>query len=214
MYVKDRMSVDLVTISKDENISKALDLMNKDDLHRLPVVDEAGKLIGLITAGTIETNTPSKATSFSIHELNYLLLKTKVESIMIKEIITIGPNALLEEAALLMRKNNVGCLPVVEKNMLLGIITQNDIFDAFIDLLGYYEIGTRVVIEIDVDKIGILYRVSEIFYKQNISISHLAVYHQSDEVLVVIQVAETDSKLVSKLLTDNNYKVISVLEHH
>ena len=169
MLVKDRMTANPYCISKDTSISAALDLMAERDFHRIPVA--AGQeLVGLVTEGTIAENTPSKATSLSVYELNYLLAKSTVESVMIKDVVTIHPDALLEEAAVLMRQHDIGCLVVTEGRKVVGIITQNDIFEAFIDLLGYYEEGSRYVIAVE-DKPGVLAAIAAEFAKNGVSIN-------------------------------------------
>lgn len=211
MYVKDRMSKNIVTVSKDLKINQVLDIFESNDFHRLPVVDEKGFLIGLITEDTIQSHTPSKATSLSIHELNYLLSKTTVESIMIKKVVTIKPNCLLEQAAELMMHKDVSCLPVVsDDNRLLGIITQKDVLASFVDLLGYHDVGSRIVIAIDQDKVGLLAEIASILAKENVSISHLVVY-RSDTVDVVIRVSDLDGQKVGKLLTEHGYQVVDIL---
>ncbi len=210
MYVKDRMKTDIISISKEIKISQALDIFASNDFHRLPVVDNNSRLIGLITEGVIKAHTPSKATSLSIHELNYLLSKTSVESIMITDVITINPDCLLEEAAELMMKNDIGCLPVtIDNNKLVGIITQKDIFAAFVDLLGYHDSGSRIVIKIDQDEIGVLAKIAKIMADNNISISHLAVYRKS-QVHVVMRVDMMDGQYVANLLTANGYLVVDI----
>lgn len=210
MYVKDRMTCDPYCITKETSISKALDIMSQNDFHRLPVVED-GKLVGLITEGTITANTPSQATSLSIYELNYLLSKTNVSEIMIKDVQTVKPNALLEEAAVKMRKNDVGCLPVVENDEVIGIITQNDIFDAFVDLLGYYTQGARYVLEIEDDHPGILSDITKIFFNQNANITNLAVYSKPEHIDVVIRANNVDHHVIGKILNDAGYKVVSTI---
>jgi len=117
------------TISPDATIAEALDIMRSHKVRRLPVV-KSGKLVGIVTEREMLEVSPSKATTLSVFELNYLLAKTKVSAVMTKDVITISPDALLEEAALLMRDNTVGALPVVENGKLVGIITETNIFDA------------------------------------------------------------------------------------
>ena len=112
MYVKDNMVSSPITIGPDQSVSEAIDIMSENELHRLPVVDENGKLVGLVTEGVIASNTPNKASSLSVFELNYLLNKLSIKDIMIKDVITIGKDALLEEAATVLRKYDIGCLPV------------------------------------------------------------------------------------------------------
>jgi len=210
MYVKNRMTKNPITISPDSTISEVLDLMAQKNVHRLPVV-QGDTLIGLLTEGVIQENSPSHASSLSIHEINYLLSKTMVKDIMIRKVITIGPDALLEEAALLMKKNEIGGLPVVVGNKLVGIITVNDILGAFVDLLGFYQPGSRVVIEVNNDRSGIMADLASIFAEANINISHLAIYHRDDVVDVVVRCNSVDKYGLRVILESKNYKVISVL---
>ena len=209
MLVKDRMTANPYCISKDTSISAALDLMAERDFHRIPVV--AGQdLVGLVTEGTIAENTPSKATSLSVYELNYLLAKSTVESVMIKDVVTIHPDALLEEAAVLMRQHDIGCLVVTEGSKVVGIITQNDIFEAFIDLLGYYEEGRRYVIPVE-DKPGILADLTGLFFGEKAQITNLAVYRKAEQTDVVIRARGVDPKRMRKLLEDHGYPVASLI---
>jgi len=204
------MTKNPITISPDSTISEVLDLMAQKNVHRLPVV-QGETLIGLLTEGVIQENSPSHASSLSIHEINYLLSKTMVKDIMIRKVITIGPDALLEEAALLMKKNEIGGLPVVVGNKLVGIITVNDILGAFVDLLGFYQPGSRVVIEVSDDRSGIMADIASIFAEAKINISHLAIYHRDDVVDVVVRCSSTDKYGLRVILESKNYKVISVL---
>lgn len=213
MYVKDNMISSPITIGPGQSVSEAVDLMSENHLHRLPVVDDKGKLVGLVTESVITSNTPNNATSLSVFELNYLLNKLSISDIMIKDVVTIGKEALLEEAATLLRKNDIGCLPVVnEENDLIGIITHNDIFTAFIDLLGYNHNGIRYVISIPDDHPGIMEDICRIFKENDISISNLAVYNNNRGIEVVVIVY--GYKDVSDKLTQAGYKVTSVLKLH
>lgn len=210
MDVNSYMSKDLVTIGPKTKILEALDLMKEHDIHRLPVV-EGDRLIGLITEGVIERNTPSTMTSLDMHEVNYLLNKTNVQDIMEKRVITIHKEALLEEAAVMMRQKNIGVLPVVEgKDKLVGIITEKDIFDAFIDILGYYTPGVRVVVNIPVDKKGVLEELTDIFFESNISIQQIAVYRKTALIQVVVQLESSDPDYVRSILEDKGYEIGSV----
>ena len=106
MFVKDNMTKDPVCITPESTISQVIDLMSEKGLHRLPVVN-GKRIVGLVTEGTISASGASKATSLSIFELNYLLSKTTVDTIMIKNVITINENALMEDAAMKMLKSAV-----------------------------------------------------------------------------------------------------------
>lgn len=213
MYVKDNMAKDPVTIGPDGSVSEAIDMMNQNDLHRIPVVDGNNKLCGLVTKSIIAQNTPNSASSLSVFELNYLLNKLTIKDIMIKDVITIGEDALLEEAATILRKNDIGCLPVVtEDNSLIGIITHNDIFTAFIDLLGYNQEGVRYVVSIPEDKPGIMADIARILGEQGVSISNLAVYHNDRGIEVVVIIY--GHKDVRENLTSAGYNVTSEIQLH
>ncbi|WP_306486263.1 CBS domain-containing protein [Abiotrophia sp.] len=209
MYVKNYMSTDLVTITPDTTVIKALDLMRQHDIHRLPVVVK-GQLVGLLTESVIAKNSPSTATSLSVHELNYLLNKTTAADIMIRRVITTSPDALLEQAASEMRNMDVGVLVVMDHAQLVGIITDKDIFEAFIDINGYYTPGTRFVVEVVDDKAGILEDIGETTAKHNWSITQMNVYHLDDKTNVVVHVDTQDSEEVACVFQEKGYKVSGV----
>ena len=204
MYVKNYMSTDLVTITPDTTVIKALDLMRQHDIHRLPVVVK-GQLVGLLTESVIAKNSPSTATSLSVHELNYLLNKTTAADIMIRRVITTSPDALLEQAASEMRNMDVGVLVVMDHAQLVGIITDKDIFEAFIDINGYYTPGTRFVVEVVDDKAGILEDIGETTAKHNWSITQM-----NDKTNVVVHVDTQDSEEVARVFQEKGYKVSGV----
>lgn len=200
------MTINPKTVTPDQTISEVLDLMHEFKIHRIPVVDK-GKLVGLVTQGVVQENTPSHLTTLSIHEMNYLLSKTRVKDIMIKKVITIGPEALVEAAADTMEKKDIGCLPVVsESNELLGILTTSDILKAFVEMFGYYQEGTRITVLID-DRVGEFAAFTKLFADNNISISHFA--NHGNE--VVIRCNELNKKRVSDLLEKNGYTITSIL---
>jgi CBS domain./ACT domain. len=113
---------------------------------------------------------------------------------MTKNPITISPNALLEEAAILMRDNGVSFLPVVDSGKLVGIITESDIFDSFIELLGFREKGTRLTIEVN-DEPGIMSHLAGIFAIHGANITNVAVYRGSEgKSAIVIGISSYDTE--------------------
>mgnify|MGYP000194268338 CR=1 FL=1 len=212
MYVKNRMTANPYTVSPDATIAEALDLMRKNNIRRLPVVKN-GKLVGIVTEREMMEITPSKATTLSIFELNYLLAKTKVSAVMTKEVITVSPDALLEEAAVLMRDNRVGALPVVDNGKLVGIITETNIFDAFVDLLGFRETGTRISVEVE-DSPGILAQVAGVIKDFGANITHLVVYRSKtgkSDIVIRVNTINTDDMV--QALESHGYKVTSILKN-
>lgn len=213
MYVKNRMTKNPICIGVNNKISEVVDIMNEKQLHRIPVVN-GKKLVGLVTEGMISKNGATKATSLSIYELNYLLSKTTVDAIMIRNVITIHEDAFLEDAALLMHKHDIGCLPVVnDNNDVVGILTSNDVLSAFLDILGYRERGSRVCVEVK-DELGTIGNLSEIFVRNHCNITHLGVYSQHNgyaDMIIRIDTFQTDA--LEKDLEENGYKVLSITKN-
>lgn len=214
MYVKDHMTPNPVTITPDTPVSKAVELMKKGNFHRLPVVNAEGKLLGLITEGIVTEGTGANSTSLDIYELNYLLNRTKVEDIMIKgdKVVTISPDVFLEEAAEKMGSINV--LPVVdEKGKVIGVITEKDIFKAFLELLGYRKQGTRFVINM-VDVPGGLTKAAQLFSDNDANVTNLAVYHTEERgtELVIKATGEISVENMTKILMDNGFHVTNIVQ--
>ena len=157
MAVKDFMTRKVIYISPDTTVAHAADIMRAQELHRLPVI-ENDQLVGLVTEGTIAQASPSKATSLSIYEMNYLLNKTKIKDIMIRDVVTVSQFASLEDATYLMLKNKIGILPVVDNQQVYGVITDRDVFRAFLEIAGYGEEGIRVRF-ITEDEVGVLEKI-------------------------------------------------------
>ncbi|MEZ4661679.1 MAG: CBS domain-containing protein [Caldilineaceae bacterium] len=133
MLVKEYMTSPAATISAKTGIQEGLKMMHEGGFRRLPVVDEHGKLVGIVSERDLLHASPSQATSLSIWELNYLLSKVQIKEIMTKNVMVARPEAALESAAGIMLDNKIGGLPVVdEHNKVIGIITESDIFKAFL----------------------------------------------------------------------------------
>ena len=136
MLVQDRMTVNPVTITPDTPFSEALRIIRDNRFRHLPVVNEKGKLIGVVAERDLLHAAPSSATSLSVFEMNYLLANLRVREMMSSPPITVPEDAPLEEAARVMIENNIGFLPVMRDDELRGVITETDIFRAFVEILG------------------------------------------------------------------------------
>lgn len=199
MYIKNYMTTDVITIDPESSMIDASDLMKKNKINRLPVVQN-GQLIGLVTKTKLKEHSPSGATSLSKYELNYLLDKTKVKDIMIKHVVQISPNQLLEQAAVLMRDESIGVLVVTEDNVIKGIITDKDIFKAFADISGYNKPGASVVVEVIQDRRGVIEEIGDALLESNSNLTNLVVHHTVDGIRVVIHIdSEDPADLVDKL---------------
>ncbi len=125
--VKDWMTQNPVTISAKSTLPEAHNLMREKKVRRLPVLDH-DKLVGIISLTDVMEAKPSDATTLSIYELNYLLAKLTVSKIMSKSVMTVTPETTVADAARMMLDYKIGGIPVVDGEMLVGIITESDIF--------------------------------------------------------------------------------------
>lgn len=214
MYVKDHMTKEPMTIKKEVAISKAIEIMSKNGFHRLPVVDDEGKLIGLVTRGLVEEQSGARATSLSIYELNYLLNKTKVADIMLKDVKTISEDVFIEEASQKMIDNGISVLPVVdEEGRVRGIITEKDIFQALTELLGYKSQGTRFVFSCE-DKPGYFAALTKIFAENDVNMESIAVYRTKERgtEALVKATGEISVENMTKILVEKGYKLTDIAQ--
>lgn len=211
MYVKDYMSTELVTIEPHTSILNAQDLLKQHDINRLPVMAK-GKLVGLVTKDIINRNLPSNATSLSKNEVNYLLDKINSEDIMDSKPLVVDPDTLLDQAAALMVEHNRGALVVVEHEQLVGIITDKDIFKAFIDISGSKESGTTIVIALAEDKQGVIEEIGDSLVETENNLTHMIVYYQPEEKTIRIVVSVNTDKVdeLCQSITSKGYDVMSV----
>jgi len=152
MLVANWMTKDVVTISPDRSMMKASKVMKDKSISRVPVVDEDGKIVGIISDRDIKDASPSKATTLDMHELYYLLSEIKIQDIMTKKPMTIRSDETVEKAAVLMLEGNFGGLPVIDENdKVVGIITDTDIFKVLVEISGVYEGGSQVCLQVSTE---------------------------------------------------------------
>jgi acetoin utilization protein AcuB len=144
MLVKERMSGNPVSIRQDVPVTEAQALMKRDKIHHLPVLDKEDRLVGIVTEKDLLYASPSPATTLSVYEMTSLLAKLAVDKVMTRKVITVTEDVPLEEAARIMVDANVGGLPVMRGKILVGIITESDLFRVFIELFGARQKGVRL----------------------------------------------------------------------
>ncbi|MDD4801889.1 MAG: CBS and ACT domain-containing protein [Syntrophomonas sp.] len=213
MKVRDRMSENVKTVGMDTNINEAFLLMKESNIRRLPIV-EKGKVVGIVTLSDLNQAAPSSATTLSIHELNYLLAKTRIKDIVSKKqkVITIKPDDYIENAAKIMRKYRVSGLPVVENDQLIGIVTETDIFDAFIDILGVKKTHTRIDFYTE-DRPGTIATITGIVSAKGINILNTVVYYDEskNKYKMILRLEDLECAGVADELKKAGYEVESVI---
>ncbi len=147
MLIRERMSHPVVTVQAEASMQEALDIMRKERIRRLPVVNKRGQLVGIVTETDLAKASPSSATTLSRWEIRELVGKVKVEEIMTTEVISVSDDTPIEEAARIMADCDVSGLPVMREGKLVGLITETDLFKIFLELFAARESGVRVTLE-------------------------------------------------------------------
>lgn len=213
MKVRERMSENVLTVDMDTKVNEAYSLMKENNIRRLPVI-EKGKIMGIITLSDLNQVSPSPATTLSIHELNYLLAKTRIRDILPKkqEVVTIGPEKYIETAAKTMRRHRISGLPVTEDGKLVGIVTETDIFDAFIDILGVKKTHSRIDLYAS-DRPGTVAAITGIVSARGKNILNTVVYFDEKKAKykMIIRIEELDCEDVVEDLRNSGYFVESVI---
>jgi acetoin utilization protein AcuB len=138
MKVKDVMTKDPFTIDPEAPLATAIDVMRTKELRHLPVVDEAGQLIGIITDrdlrhaafGPAVAEYLSASPQRRLRGIGETLENLRVRDVMTWVVVTTSPDASIPHAALVMTERRVGSLPVVDNGKLVGMLTERDVLRA------------------------------------------------------------------------------------
>ena len=160
MIVRDFMTKNPIYTNPKELIANVKNMMDREQITKVPVLDDSGKLIGVITKTDLKKTMPSNATTLDIYELSYLLSKITVEKVMKKQPITIQKDATIEEAAKIMSEKGISSLIVMDGEVLSGILTKTDLFKAVVDMFGFRYEGVRAEVEAS-DNPGELAKISK-----------------------------------------------------
>ena len=144
MLVRDCMTRNVITVKPVTPSCDALSLMKERCIRRLPVL-QGEQLVGIVTWTDLMRASPASVRGLPTKEAA-ALAGTAVMDVMTPDPLTVAEDTTLEEAAVLMRDHKVGGLPVVEDGALSGILTESDLFEAFIKVLGLRSGGARLTI--------------------------------------------------------------------
>lgn len=204
LLVRDVMSTNVVTIPSSTPLTEARTIMDAHRIRHLPVVDK-GKLLGLVSRDSLDKAGPSKLTTFSIHEITYLLSKLTVAEVMKRSMVTAPPTATVEEAVALARRRKVDSILVVEGDYLVGIATSNDFFDKVANpVLGIDRPGVRVTIHDCCRKASDLQKVMEIvsrFDPEIISVGTVTQPQNGKQHLIVHLDSKNPADIVNALIS-------------
>ena len=213
MLVRDRMTRNPVTVTTDTSLKDALDLLRSSHFRHLPVVDKDSKLVGIVTERSLVYASPTPATTLSVFEVEYILSNTQIGQVMHSPVITVGPDVPIEEAARIMVDHRIGCLPVLEDDRLIGIISDTDIFRVFVEGLGGGHPSTRITVVIP-EKVGSLSRVTSCVGALGGNIYSLGTFwgEKPGERVIALRLEGVDRETAVQALEADGIQVVHVWE--
>lgn len=219
MKVKDRMTPNPYTITPDTGVGDAWLFLIEHGLNRLPVMDR-GKLVGILTKKDFGSRPDlnfrgtSIATRYFSTEETMALNKVKVRDILPinQALVTIGPDAYIEQAAQLLQDNKISGLPVVDDDgRLIGIITQTDISQAFMEILAINLKGVRLNMRVK-NTPETLIKIGEILQKHGVIFHNLVTLESKDEdPLLLLRINASDTKTIINDFKAAGFKVEAVM---
>ena len=146
MLISKIMTRNPIYVNPELSLTDARAKMDREEIGHLPVLNKNNDLVGLITRADLLKASPSLATSLDGFEINYLLAKLTVEKAMVRNVITVQEDEIVEKAAKIMADRYIGSLPVMNGTLLVGIVTDTDIFRFFVNAFGARHKGVRITI--------------------------------------------------------------------
>jgi acetoin utilization protein AcuB len=213
MLVENRMKRDPITISPETGILEASRLLRQHRIRHLPVV-KGSELVGILTDRDLKRVSPSPATSLSVYEVNYLLDKLEAKEVMTKQVVTVTPKTTIEEAARLLLGRKIGGLPVVEGNMLVGILTETDVLEALVEAMGIRGSCSRVEVVVE-DAPSALYAIGDIVRERGGDIVSImtagATYREEQRKVLILRIEDEHPEEIVKAIEKAGYPVLSAM---
>ncbi|OAH56241.1 acetoin utilization protein AcuB [Domibacillus aminovorans] len=182
MVVEEIMQINVHTLSPDDTIATALQLCRDHKIRHIPITNEEGALVGLVTDRDIKDATPSILQK----ETGKDELNKPLRLIMKKNVITGHPLDFVEDAATTLYEHNISCIPVVQNGDVVGILTETDVLHTFVELTGVNQPGSRVEVKVP-NKAGMLFEILQVLNQRRANIHSVLIYpDRNDENYKVI----------------------------
>jgi acetoin utilization protein AcuB len=214
MYIGQIMHTTLITVTPETTLVEARELIGMHQIEHLLVVNNRGRLAGIVSDRDLKQNWASPATALSAHELHYLLQKVEVGMIMIKTVKTATPETTIERAAHIMQTERISALPVMAGETLVGIVTATDVMAVLLQAIGMNEESVRLGVLVD-DQIGRLAEVTTTLGEERINIQSFfcwPVKDYPDISHLVIRVAKADGDRAIAALNAKGFRVLTRYE--
>lgn len=205
MIVEQIMKRNLIKIREETTIKDACDLMEKNRIRHLPVINEHNELIGIVSERDIRDARPS---IFDTEEhLEYLT--NPISKIMVCDVITAHPLDFVEDVSSIFYEHHIGCLPIEEDSKLVGIITETDMLHTLVQLMGAHQPSSQI--EVQVENIsGMLAEIATIIKKRKVNITSVLVYPTKDfeHKVLTFRLQTMDPRGIIADIENEGYKVL------
>ncbi|CAM4165539.1 CBS and ACT domain-containing protein [Lacicoccus alkaliphilus] len=207
MLVERIMTSPVRTLAPDNSIEEALNMMAKYSFRHVPIVNENEKLVGIVSDRDIKMTLPSVLSDDDPD----MKLDEPLSRIMRTNVTYCHPLDFVEEIALDFYHFSIGAIPVVREGRLVGIVTQKDMLNTFLELTGIKEPGS--IIEIDSeDRTGVIHDIGKIFKDLNIRIISVSVYTNKEtkgNKIIVLRVRAMNPRFAIEKLQNEGFKVLT-----
>ena len=175
MIVEEIMNTELHTLSPENIVRDAVNLMRDKKIRHLPIINEKREVVGIVTGHDIKNALPS-----SLRESpNSSIYDEPISSIMTKNPIVGHPLDFVEELALTFYDSKISCVPIVSSGQLVGIVTTTDLLYTFIELTNAHQPSSKVDIRVT-DRPGTLYEITKIFNDNHANVLSVLIYPDGD----------------------------------
>ncbi|WNF36077.1 acetoin utilization AcuB family protein [Bacillaceae bacterium IKA-2] len=205
MIVEQIMKQNIIKIKISTTIKEAIDLMDKNRIRHLPVVNQNDELIGIISDRDLRDAKPS---IFDTEEhLEYL--SNTVSEIMISDVITAHPLDFVEDVSSLFYEHHIGCLPIEEGGKFVGIISETDVLHTLVQLVGAHQPSSQIEVLVE-NVAGMLAEIAIIIKKRNVNIISVLVYPAKEigYKVLVFRIQSMDPRGVISDIEKEGYKIL------
>lgn len=171
MIVEQMMNKNVFTLQPTHSIKDAINLLQENKIRHLPITNEEGLVVGVLSDRDIKDATPSNLIENQQHDI----YATPIEEIMTKNPIIGHPLDFVEEVATIFYDQKIGCLPIVSSGKIVGIVTETDLLYKYIELTGAHQPGSQIEVRVP-NKPGILFEVSKVFHDHHSNVLSVLVY--------------------------------------
>ncbi len=209
MYISRHMTKDPITISPAMNLPEARALLNDYQFRHLPVVNEQGGLVGMLTDRDLRSAYPSSVLTDSESRLVYERVeKTEVAEIMSTDCVSLTPDSTLDDALYLFERDQLGALPVLENGQVVGIFSIRDLTAAYKTSFGVGEKGAVLIGLVDDGSETILTRLVTLFEKERIPFTRLLrIRNKNEGDAIYIRVNTFKIAAVLEILEANGFSI-------